>query len=251
MLLALVLSAALPFEPLAPGVEYATTPWVGEQVLHVVRIDPARATLRVGLASQEKVPNRTAGAWADGLGLIVAINAGMFDLENMSSNVGHLQTAGHVNKAAWNKYQSVFAFSDGKATMIDLDSPGAKDRLATFDTVIQDLRLIRGKRVNVWKPSPRKWSEAAVAIDDQGRVLFVFSRAPLTMKDFNDKLLALPLGITHAMHAEGGPEASLSIRAGDKKLDLCGSYETGFNENDLNARQWPVPNVIGVIPSAR
>jgi hypothetical protein len=53
------------------------------------------------------------------------------------------------------------------------------------------------------------------------------------------------------MHAEGGPEASLSIRAGDKKIDLCGSYETGFNENDLNGRQWPIPNVIGVIPSVR
>ena len=51
-------------------------------MLHVVRIDPAKATLRVGLASQEKVSNRTAGAWADGLGLIVAINAGMFDLED-------------------------------------------------------------------------------------------------------------------------------------------------------------------------
>ena len=49
------------------------------------------------------------------------------------------------------------------------------------------------------------------------------------------------------MHVEGGPEASLSIRAGARKIDLSGSYETGFNENDSNAAQWPVPNVIRVI----
>ena len=36
--------------------------------------------------------------------------------------------------------------------------------------------------------------------------------------------------------------------AGELKVDLCGSYETGFNENDDNQRQWPIPNVIGVSP---
>jgi hypothetical protein len=47
------------------------------------------------------------------------------------------------------------------------------------------------------------------------------------------------------MHAEGGPEASLSVR-GAVKLDLSGSFETGFVENDLNMRQWAIPNVLGV-----
>ena len=31
------------------------------------------------------------------------------------------------------------------------------------------------------------------------------------------------------------------------ELELIGSYETGFLENDDNARAWPVPNVIGVV----
>ena len=66
------------------------------------------------------------------------------------------------------------------------------------------------------------------------------------MNELNDKLLALPLGITAAMHVEGGPEASLSIHAGGVDLDLNGSYETGFNENDGEKAQWPIPNVLGV-----
>ena len=120
--------------------------------------------------------------------------------------------------------------------------------------MVQNLRLIEsparaagpaasGK--SVWKPNGRRWSEAAVAQDRAGRILFLFSRTPFEMADFNRRLLALPLAIVRAFHAEGGPEASLSIHAGGLELDLAGSYETGFVENDGNAKQWELPNVIG------
>jgi hypothetical protein len=98
----------------------------------------------------------------------------------------------------------------------------------------------------VWAQQDRRWSEAAVAVDGAGRVLFIFSRRPYAMRELNDRLLALPLGITAAMHVEGGPEASLSIHAGGVDLDLNGSYETGFNENDDEISQWPIPNVLAV-----
>ena len=67
------------------------------------------------------------------------------------------------------------------------------------------------------------------------------------MRDFNALLLQLPLDIAGAMHVEGGPEASLSVHGGGINLDLMGSYETGFFESDDNHRQWPIPNVIGVV----
>ena len=70
------------------------------------------------------------------------------------------------------------------------------------------------------------------------------------MRDFNRLLLALPLDIQQAMHLEGGPEASLSIHVPGLDLDLCGSYETGFLEDESNREQWPLPNVIGVLRSA-
>jgi hypothetical protein len=65
------------------------------------------------------------------------------------------------------------------------------------------------------------------------------------MKELIDVVLSVPLGITAAMHVEGGPEASLSIHTGGVDLDLNGSCETGFNENDGEQRQWPIPNVLG------
>ena len=48
------------------------------------------------------------------------------------------------------------------------------------------------------------------------------------------------------MHVEGGPEARLSIHTAGIDLDLNGSYETGFNENDDEREQWPIPNVLAV-----
>lgn len=252
-LVALVLAAPLPFQALAPGVEYAAVKWIerpssGDGMLHVVRIDPAQADLQFGLSLKQGGGNRTAGRWADDLGFTAVINAGMYETD-YASNVGYLRSGEHLNQVRWNKYQSVFAFAPGKAAMFDLDAPGSKDQAKAFSDLVQNLRLIKasGER-NVWKPTARRWSEAAVATDTRGRVLFLFSRSPLTMSEFNDKLLALPLEIARAMHVEGGPEASLSIRAKGLKLDLCGSYETGFRPDDSNTAQWDLPNVIGVRP---
>ena len=134
--------------------------------------------------------------------------------------------------------------------MVDLDEAGARERLASYKTVIQNLRLVKsieGRGRNVWQAQPRRWSEAAVALDERSRVLFLFSRSPLSMVDFNRLILDLPLKIVRAMHVEGGPEASLSIHVGGMDADYFGSYETGFRENDGNDHPWPIPNVLGVM----
>lgn len=70
-------------------------------------------------------------------------------------------------------------------------------------------------------------------------------RAPHSMAEFNRIVLAQPLGVVAAMHVEGGPEASLSLR-GPLRMDLNGSYETDFNERDDQSQQWEIPNVLGV-----
>jgi hypothetical protein len=39
---------------------------------------------------------------------------------------------------------------------------------------------------------------------------------------------------------------TLSIHVAGLDLDLNGSYETGFTENDREDHQWAIPNVLGV-----
>jgi len=249
LVLLLASGAAAPptWKQLRPGVEYALV----ADGMHVVRIDPRRAPLQAVMASAGDRKQRTTGQWCRDRKLAVAINLGMYRDDKLT-NVGHAHAPGHINNARWSsKYKTALAFGSKQpgaadAVMLDIDAAGAMDRLAAYGTVVQNLRLIRAPGRGVWGKQDRRWSEAAVAADASGRVLFLFTRRPYSMQELNAKLLALPLGITAAMHVEGGPEASLSIHAGGVDLDLNGSYETGFNENDDEAAQWPIPNVLGV-----
>jgi hypothetical protein len=247
---------ALAWQTLQPGVEYAavnitTAVDFGDKKLQVVRVDPARAKLVARLAAEGNKQNRTAGEWCRDSKLAVAINLGMFQ-EDRLSNVGYLRHRGQVNNPKWSAtYQAAFGFDPqasglAPAVMADLDQPEAQARLAPYRTVVQNLRLIKGEGKNAWSVSDKRWSEAALALDAQGRVLFLFCRSPFSMWEFNRMLLSLPLGIVRAMHLEGGPEASLSIHTGGVNLDLCGSYETGYLPKDTNPKQWAIPNVLGV-----
>ena len=234
------MSAAQPqWKTLQPGVELAVFP----RELYVVRIDPARAKVRAGLAS-EGAPMRTAGEWCKAKNFAVAINMGMFQ-QDYRSNVGYLRNGKHLNNKRWNDYRAVLALDPG-LRWVDLEAKQKPD-LDDYAIVVQNLRLIASPGRNVWAKSDKRWSEAAIATDANGRLLFLFSRAPHTMYDFNQRLLSLPLGIRAAMHVEGGPEASLSIHVPGMDLDLAGSFETGFNPNDDNRVQWPLPNILGVL----
>jgi hypothetical protein len=246
----------LTWATLEPGIEYATFEPPGPRELpidgriHVVRIDPQKRRLEAVMSGGDDAKLRPAGAWCRERHLAVAINMGMYE-KDQRTNTGYARKAGYVNNGHWGaKYKVALGLAPSKpgaapVFMADLDNAGDKARLADYGTVVQNLRLIRAGQ-NVWQKQDRRWSEAAVAVDKQGRVLFIFTRYPHAMKELNDLLLALPLDLDTAMHVEGGPEASLSIHAGKVNLDLNGSYETGFVENDGEARQWPIPNVLGV-----
>ena len=72
--------------------------------------------------------------------------------------------------------------------------------------------------------------------------MLLHARAAVTMAELSRALAAHDLA--GAIFLEGGPEASLI--AGE--LELVGSYETGFVENDDNHAFWALPNVIGLTP---
>jgi hypothetical protein len=134
----------------------------------------------------------------------------------------------------------------------DLDAEGASlDAINEgYGSVVQNLRLIKRPGNNRWEQQEKRWSEAALGEDEQGRILLIFCRSPYSMHDLNGALLDLPLGLVAAQHLEGGPEAQLFVRAGEVEVDLVGSYETGFIEHNGNRSAWPVPNVIGIAPKA-
>jgi hypothetical protein len=120
-LVALVLSAEpTPDSPVSPASPSSSTwtalgPGVGYSQrslerskparLHVVRVDPRVAKLTLGIASRDG-RSRTAAEWADELGLVVAINAGMFEAKDHRTHVGRLVDGAHVDQGVYNRYQS-------------------------------------------------------------------------------------------------------------------------------------------------
>lgn len=258
--MAICASAALAdgnFTSISKGVEYGIfssgANGTVESKLHIVRINPAQARLGLITASEQRVGNKTVGDWCRDYKLVAAINAGMF-LPDYKTNVGYLRNGNYVQNKKWNKkYLSVLAFNPKiagiePAVLIDVDTqdPGRiLDKLSRYDSVVQNLRLMKGNGINVWSKSDKKWSEAAIGIDGQGRILFIFCRFPYTMWQFNELIKSLGIGVTRMMHLEGGPVASMSIRTAGLKRDLAGSYESNSNPQ-TSGSQISIPNVIGV-----
>jgi hypothetical protein len=234
--------------PVGPGVEYSwrrfePPPQVGCNRLDILRVDPAQAPLRALMRSESGGKPRTAMSWCTSSGALATINLGMFE-PDFATHTGYLRSGQHLNSAAWrDDYRSTLVWEVGRAQLVD-DVP-SPDAFPTASVLTQNLRLIAAPGKNVWKENGRRWSEAALAQDTQGRLLLLHTRAAFSMAELNQRLLALPLQITRAMHLEGGPEASLAVCASGFELERVGSFETGFFDDD-NLEAWPLPNVLAI-----
>jgi hypothetical protein len=252
--------ASTPWQTLAPGMELrvltATTPSpTGDSKITVLRIDPKLWQLEfMGITRTGEASGHTGREWCEKHKFAAAINAGMFDTD-YKTHLGYVAAGDHLNSGRINKYQSVAAFDPRRPTLpgfriFDLDVPGTTvpDILRDYASAVQNLRLVKRPGSNQWERQGRSWSEAALGEDSAGRILFIFSRSPFSMHDFNRELLAANIGLVAAQHLEGGPEAQLYLHVGKVEMELFGSYETSFREDNSNATPWPVPNVLGVRP---
>jgi hypothetical protein len=251
------------WQTLAPGMEIIRIQTLkpsafGDSKITVLRIDPSLWELEaIGILQTGESAGHTAREWCKKHKYTAAINAGMFGSDN-KTHLGYLRSRDHVFNSRVNNYQSVLAFDPREGRKVpgfrifDLDAPQSNLQaiLADYASAVQNLRLIKRPGLNQWGKQTREWSEAAVGEDGEGRVLFIYSRSPFSMHDLNQELLAAGIGVVAAQHMEGGPEAQLYVHAGETELEMFGSYETSFKENDQNEMAWPVPNVIGVRPRA-
>ncbi len=242
---------------LEPGLDFAeldapTKSPLGDSRIRVLRIDPQRFELELlnASASADARP-MAAKAWCREHGLVAAINASMYQQDHRTS-VSLMKTREHVNNSRLSKDNVVLAFDrlDPGVPPVQIidrklqDFEALKSRYGTF---VQSIRMVTLERKNVWQQQARRWSTAAIAMDRSGRVLFIHCRSPYSVHDFIDMLLELPIELKNAMYVEGGPEAQLYVDSGGSSIELMGSFETGFFENDDNLQGWPVPNVIGVV----
>jgi hypothetical protein len=255
---ALLVDSSSGWKTLAPGMELKritthSSVSTDDPRITVLRIDPALWDLEFyGASSTGESSGHTARDWAKAHNLTAVINAGMFDTDG-KSHLGYLRYRQQVSNSRVNGYKSVAAFDPVGPHLphfhiFDLDAPGVSlpSILKDYGSAVQNLRLIKRPGSSAWGQQEKRWSEAALGEDSSGRILFIFSRSPFSMHDLNHELLSSGIGLVAAQHLEGGPEAQLYINAGDTQLEMFGSYETAFREDNSNSIAWPVPNVLGV-----
>ena len=227
-----------------PGLEIERVPGPTGCVT-VVHIDPAHFRLRLLTALADGGP-RTAPEWAKEFGLVGLINASMYAPDQRS--IGMLVSSGSVIRGKDNeRLGAFFAFDpieerDAAVLLTGRDCDGfdlgALRR--RYRSIVQNFRLLDcdGRPVT-WKDA-RRFSAAAVGIDDKGRPVFIHARAPMQMSDFAELLASRHLRA--AMYVEGGPEASLYVRAGDLEVTEMGTALFG------NRAFFSIPNVLGFVP---
>jgi hypothetical protein len=226
----------------------ATPATAGTACIDVVRADLGRYELRA-LTSNGGKP-RTALAWRDAFGLVAVTNAGMFHANG--DPVGLVVGSGSVHgvdNAQMSGFVAWDPASPGDPPVLAASRSCDRLDLATlrarYHSLAQSYRLLDcdGKALP-WK-DPKQYSAAAIGVDRAGRVVFIHARSAVTMAELSIALAAHDL--TGAIFLEGGPEASLVVHGTAGDLELLGSYETHFVENDDNTAFWELPNVIGLV----
>ena len=247
---------ASPWRQLEPGLELAVLAahrksFTGDSKVTVLRIDPSRWAFRLLTARALGSRMKTADAWAKEHKLVAVINASMF-LTDGRTSTGLMRGGAHVNNPKVHPdFGAFFVFGPRKpglppVQLVDRYAvPAWREVIDRYETVVQNYRMISASRKNLWSRKKMVSSIACVAVDGAGRVLFIHSRSPYTVHDFNEILLRLPLDVRSTMYVEGGPEASLFVSAGGHEVRRVGSYERGFFD-ETNEWFWPMPNVLGV-----
>jgi len=221
---------------------------MGDRIIHLVRVDLRRYRLRF-LTEAADGPRRTLPRWVRDEHLAGATNAGMFLPSGRS--VGFMERDGAVvSNRRVSRFRGILAFDPRRASLSSaaITGPDCGESLAQatrrYRNVLAAFRLLdcRGHAVR-WN-SRKRFSAAGVGVDESGRAVFMHTRTPYRM-DVLARMLAAPeLHLRGMIYVEGGPEASLYVKAEGVRLAAMGSYEDRFYESDDNRSFWDLPNII-------
>ena len=224
---------------------------IGDSLIRVLRIEPQHYTFKLlNVSSLQNGSSLTVKEWCRQNGLIAAINASMYQ-EDRKTSVSLMRTKTHVNNPRLSKDMTILAFDRQSAEVpqvkiIDRQCDDFEVWKKKYGTLIQSIRMISCDGTNVWSPQSKKWSTAAIGIDTKGNILFIHVGSPYSMHNLINFLKALPLNISRAMYAEGGPQAQLYINIGEHEHEFVGSHEINLNKSSNALFSWPIPNVVGI-----
>ena len=221
----------------------------GDSKIDVIKINPQYFDFKLICKSEFGGTSRTVRTWCKEFELFFAINGGMYQTDH-STSVGLLIAGDHINNPTLHeRYKAVLAFhptvdSLPPVQIIDLEHQDIADLRNFYKSFLQNIRMVDKLGNNVVAENPtKKHPSAAVAIDANGNVLFIFSTSLYTMFDFTNFAISLPLSIQNMMYLEGGPIAEYYINTPALRLERNGNQE--FPPIGVSSSA-PIPNVLGI-----
>ena len=168
---------------------------------------------------------------------LMVFNAGMFDVD-YKTNMGYMKNNGQILNSRYHpNYYSVLAFEPilediPEVYIYDSDEISMDTIVAQYNSIIENLRLIKRPGINRWPEQDKRWSEIAIGQDLDGNMILIYCETSLSMFELNEILLSLPIKLQAAQHLDGNAVGQFYL-----KID---EYELNY-DNYLYA-----PNLIGV-----
>ena len=221
---------------------------INDSKITIVKINPRFYSFKLLCASEHGKIRMTTKKWCQNYNLISAINAGMYQ-EDEIKNVGYMKNFSHINNSRLNNYKAVLAFNPIEPTVpeiqiIDLKCQDFERLRYKYQTLVQNIRMISCQQENVWSKQDKIWSMAVFGMDKSGNALFIFTEYQYSGYDFANLLLSLPISIHNAMYLEGGQEASLYFSGNGVEFERIGG-PAGFGSDNIPAAR-SIPNAIGI-----
>jgi len=227
---------------------------LNDSKLTIVRIDPLKFEFNLFTATEYGDSLRSADNWANKFGLEIVFNAGMYGTRKGNPNKGYLKNYDHFNNPTINGYYNAMMVLNPKDStqkqfeIVDMTCYPWDSIKDEYHSYCQGMRMIDcdGNPMSFDKNPTQSCSMIVLSTDTNGTIYIVFTRSPYTHQKMIQFLKSFPFDLRQTVYLEGGPEASLYIKAENVTISKYGSYVSKTWAKDDNDHFWEIPNVIGV-----
>lgn len=228
--------------------------FIGDSKISILRMDPQHFHFDLYTATQFDSVPRDLHTWADTFDLLVAFNAGMYNLARPLQSRAYLKSGAHLNNGKiLENFNLMLALGPkpnsqrSNIEVLDLTCANWEQEQHNFSGFAQGLRMIdcNGKPMN-WQKKVQSCSMLVAAEDEKGWFYLIFTRSPYTHNQMIGFMTEMPYGLHDAIYLEGGPETSLLIDVNGHCIEKVGSWVSTTWERNDNNHFWRLPNIVGV-----
>ncbi len=228
--------------------------FIGDSKISILRMDPQQFHFDLFTATQYDSLPRDLHTWADTFDLLVAFNAGMYNLARPLQSRAYLKSGSHLNNGKLlENFNLMLALGPkpnsqrSNIEVLDLTCASWEQEQQNFSGFAQGLRMIdcNGNPMN-WQKKVQSCSMLVAAEDQKGWFYLIFTRSPYTHNQMIGFMTEMPYGLHDAIYLEGGPETSLLIDVNGHCIEKVGSWVSTTWERNDNNHFWRLPNIVGV-----